>query len=158
MPGSSCTDSRCCPRASRGTSGSRSSEVLRAAWGERRRSALARVAADLGLQTVEHGPLAVAGDGLDVAGGGAVRCVFFGRLVGVQRGACAQQLLDLYTRQGLAALTQLHGSYVAFVCDGARAWVTRDRLGAHTLSYSASGGDVALGEHDADVLELLAAT
>ncbi len=55
-------------------------------------------------------------------------------------------------------LSELHGAYVAFISAGARAWALRDRLGAYTLSYSSDGGDVALGEHDADVLELLPAT
>jgi len=132
--------------------------MLRAVWGERGRGELRRVAAQLGLRTVEHGPLAVAGDGLDIASAGAVRCVFIGRLVGVEQGACAQQLLDLRARDGLSAFSRLHGSYVAFVSEGERAWVLRDRLGAHTLSYSSSGGEVVLGEHDADVLELLPST
>lgn len=132
--------------------------MLHATWGELRKGALLRLAADRGLPIVEHGPLAVVGEELAVADRDGIRCIFEGRLIGVDPQACARELLDRYTRHGLASLSQLHGAYVAFVCDGEHAWVVRDRLGARTLSYSATGGDVALGGHDADVLELLPAT
>lgn len=132
--------------------------MLHAAWGDSRRDGLRRIAERRGLRVVEHGPLAIAGDALDVANAGDVCCVFVGRLAGAQRGACAQQIANHHARHGLAALTQLHGDYVVFISDGARAWVVRDRLGAHTLSYAVQGDDTALGEHDVNVLELLPAT
>jgi asparagine synthase (glutamine-hydrolysing) len=84
--------------------------------------------------------------------------VFVGRLAGGRPGAFAQQIVDCHAREGLKALTNLHGDYVAFISDGARAWVVRDRLGAHTLSFAARDRWTALGEHDIDVLELLPAT
>ncbi len=132
--------------------------MLRAVWGEGRNGALRRVAAHHGLRIVEHGQLAVAGDELDVAETGPACCVFVGRLYDVEPGACAQHLLERHIREGPAALAALHGAYVAFIGDGASALVVRDRLGARTLSYRTLGNEAALGEHDADVLELLATT
>ena len=100
--------------------------MLRAVWGERRRDALLRVAADRRLRVVERGSLAVAGHALDLASSGEACCVFSGRLVGVEPGACAQALVERYARDGLAALTQFEGGYVAFIVDGPRAWAARD--------------------------------
>ncbi|MGA2756748.1 MAG: asparagine synthase-related protein [Solirubrobacteraceae bacterium] len=132
--------------------------MLRAAWGEGRHEALRRLAERRGLGIVEHGRLAVAADELDHAQAGNVCCVFAGRLVGVAPGGCARHLLDRHARSGLAALGDLDGAYVAFISDGVSAWVTRDRLGARTLCYSSRDGEAFLGEHEADVLELLAST
>lgn len=132
--------------------------MLRAAWGEGQRGAVRRIAADRALKIVEHGPLAIAGDVLDVAGAGDILCVFVGRLPGIEPGKCAEHVLDRYARHGLAVLAQLHGAYTTFISDGTRAWAARDRLGAFTLSYKSDDGDVAIGEHEADVLELLLTT
>jgi asparagine synthase (glutamine-hydrolysing) len=132
--------------------------MLRASWGEGRRGAVVRIAADRGLQLVEWGPLAIAGDALDVAAAGTVHCVVVGRLVGVAPAARARHVLDRHAHHGLAALGELDGAYVIFISDGARAWAVRDRLGARTLCHHSTGADVALGEHEADVLELLPAT
>jgi asparagine synthetase B (glutamine-hydrolysing) len=132
--------------------------VLSAAWGEGPRPALRRLAERRDLAIVEHGSLAVVGDGLDVAEAGRVCCVFAGRLAGVEPATCARQLLERYAHDGLAVLSELDGAYVAFVSDGVSAWATRDRLGARTLCYSSRDGEVTLGEHEADVLGLLAST
>jgi asparagine synthetase B (glutamine-hydrolysing) len=132
--------------------------VLRAVWGEDRNGRLRRASTRHGLRIVEHGQLTVAADELDMAEAGGVRCVLVGRLVGVEPRACARHVLERHSREGHAALADLHGAYVAFISDGVNAVVVRDRLGARTLSYKALGAGAVLGEHDADVLELLAAT
>src|ERR1700690_4086035 len=132
--------------------------MLAGSWRDGHREALTRLARARGVTLVEHGALAVAGSALDVADAGDVRVIFSGRLAGAAPGGAAAGVLDRYARGGLAALRDLPRAYVAPVSDGRCAWVLRDRFGAMTLSYAAAGGGVAIGEHDADVLELLAAT
>jgi asparagine synthetase B (glutamine-hydrolysing) len=119
---------------------------------------LRRIAAERAWQLFEDGPLSITGERLEVAETAHLLCVFVGRLVGVRAQAAPSHILDGYERAGLAALAQLHGEYLVFLSDGRRAWVARDRLGAHTLAYSARAGEAAIGEHDSDVLELLPTT
>jgi asparagine synthetase B (glutamine-hydrolysing) len=95
---------------------------------------------------------------LDVVASEQQVCAFAGRLIGVSAGECARTVMSAYRRVGLNVLAELDGAYVVVISDGTRAWVARDRLGAWTVSYAADGRDVALGEHDADVLELLPAS
>ncbi len=132
--------------------------MLRACWGERRLAALRALAARRGLELVEHGRLAVAGDALTVARQDELCAVFSGRLAGSEPAGAARTIVEAFAREGLAALARQHGAYVVLVSDGRSAWAVRDRLGACTISYCSLGADVVLGEHDADVLELLAST
>jgi asparagine synthetase B (glutamine-hydrolysing) len=132
--------------------------MFRATWGEARRPKLRRIAAERAWQLFEDGALSITGERLEVAETAHLRCVFVGRLVGVPAQAAPSRILDGYARAGLAALAQLHGEYLVLLSDGRRAWIARDRLGAYTVSYSARAGEVALGEHDSDVLDLLPAT
>lgn len=144
--------------------------MLLGGWGPGARVTIERAARRSGMALAHEGPLTLAAPhgtlkegqagahGVWVVGWMVVEDV--GDQARAARASVAEAAAAAFERLGDAAYASLHGAYILVVRDRRRAQlrVTRDQLGARTLSYVQHGPDTFFAEHIGDLLGLLPTT